>query len=152
VDRYEVIGADLVFKAIGYRGIPLAGLAFDDKKGIVANQDGRVLQSTGGAVRQGHYVVGWAKRGPTGLVGTNSPDSKATVEHMLADLQEGKMLSQSSGDIAQVLRQRGIDFVSWQDWQRLDSWEQEQGKSQGKVRLKAPSIEAAMKAVRSLRR
>lgn len=151
IDRFEVIGADLVFKAIGYRGIPLQGLAFDDKKGIVANLDGRVLQAAGGAVRNGHYVVGWAKRGPTGLVGTNSPDSKATVEHMLADLQADKMLTKASGDIAHVLQQRGIDFVSWQDWQRLDSWEQEQGKAQGKVRLKVPSVESAMQTVRKLR-
>jgi ferredoxin--NADP+ reductase len=151
IDRYETIAADLVFAAIGYRGVPLAGLAFDDKKGIVPNAEGRVLKAPGGEVRVGHYVVGWAKRGPTGLIGTNSPDSKATVEQMLADRQQGKLLKGGGGDVAKVLRERKVDFVSWQDWQKLDAWEQEQGKSRGKVRQKEPSVEALMAAVRRVR-
>jgi ferredoxin--NADP+ reductase len=140
-----------VFKAVGYRGVPLAGLAFDDKRGIVANQDGRVLEAPGGSVRRGHYVVGWAKRGPTGLIGTNSPDSKATVELLIADAQQGALLSAPSADLAASLRPR-VDYVSWQDWQRLDSWEQEQGKARGKVRLKQPSVDALMTTVHQLRR
>ncbi|MEI6129159.1 MAG: NADP oxidoreductase [Planctomycetota bacterium] len=151
IDRFEVIDADLVFKAIGYRGVPLPGLAFDDKRGIVANAGGRVLQSTGGATRTGHYAVGWAKRGPTGLVGTNSPDSKATVEVLIADIREGKTLTPNAADIKDQLRAHEVDFVSWQDWQRLDAFEQEQGKLCGKVRLKQPSIESMMTTVRQLR-
>lgn len=152
IDRYETLPVDLVFQSIGYRGVPLPGLAFDEKKGTVPNTDGRVLVAPGGAVRQGHYVVGWAKRGPTGLVGTNSPDSKATVEKLLEDVQQERLLAAAADlNVAATLRQRSVDFVSWQDWQRLDAWEQEQGKSRGKVRLKEPSVDLLMAAVRTLR-
>ena len=151
IDRFETIAVDLVLKSIGYRGVPLSGLAFDEQKGIVANLDGRVLQRPGGAVRAGHYVVGWAKRGPTGLIGTNSADSKATVEAMLQDLRQERTLRPGPADVAATLRARKVDFVSWQDWQRLDAWEQEQGKARGKVRHKEPSVEALMAAVRQLR-
>lgn len=151
LDRFTTLDVDLVLKAVGYRGVPLAGLAFDDKKGIVANRDGRVLQAPGGDTRRGHYVVGWAKRGPTGLVGTNSPDSKATVELLVADLGQASFLQPSVDDAAALLRERKIDFVSWQDWRRLDVHEQKEGQARGKVRWKQPSVEALMAAVRKLR-
>ncbi len=151
IDRYETLPVDLVFQSIGYRGVPLPGLAFDDKKGIVANLDGRVLQTASGAVRAGHFAVGWCKRGPTGLVGTNSPDSKATVELMLADLQQGRVLAATAGDVTTALRQRTIDFVTWQEWLRLDAHEQQIGQQLGKVRHKEPSVEALMAAVHTLR-
>lgn len=151
VDRFETLAVDLLFKAIGYRGVPVPGLSFDERKGIVPNADGRVLDQSGGAVRRGHYVVGWAKRGPTGLIGTNSPDSKATVEKMAEDLGAGAVLAPGGGDLADVLRQRGVDFVSYQDWQRLDEWEQQEGGKRGRVRLKLPSIDEMMAVVRELR-
>lgn len=151
LDSFEEIQADLVFKAIGYRGRPLPGLPFDDRKGIVPNADGRVQETPGGAVRPGNYVVGWCKRGPTGLIGTNSADSKATVEVMVQDLQAGTVLQPDASDLAATLQQRGVDFVSWQDWQRLDAWEQEQGQALGKCRLKQPSVEALMATVQQLR-
>ena len=151
LDSFETLKADLVFKAIGYRGRPLAGVPFDEKKGIVLNAEGRVLEKAGGAPLAGHYAVGWCKRGPTGLIGTNSADSKATVEAMLADLTAGKVMRPTGNDIRALLEQRSVDFVSWQDWLLLDAWEQEQGKAKGKVRLKQPSIEALMAAVRELR-
>src|SRR5262245_15328069 len=151
ISRFETIPVDLVFKSIGYRGVPLPGLAFDEKKGIVPNTDGRVLQAPGAAVRNGHYVVGWAKRGPTGLVGTNSPDSKATVEKMLEDHQQARMLHPKESDLAAFLRKKGVDFVSWQDWQKLDAWELQQGAGKGKCRHKEPSVEALMAAVKKLR-
>lgn len=151
IDRYTTLEVDLVFKAVGYRGVPLPGLAFDDKKGIVANRDGRVLHAPGGDARKGHYVVGWAKRGPTGLVGTNSPDSKATVDLLLQDLGQDAYLKPSQGDVDALLRERKVDFVTWQDWRRLDAHEQEVGRARGKVRHKEPSVEALMDAVRRLR-
>ena len=151
IDRYSTIEVELVFKAIGYRGVPLQGLAFDDNKGIVANVDGRVLSAASGEARIGHYVVGWAKRGPTGLVGTNSPDSKATVLCMLQDLRQDRTLPASGQDLAAVLQQRKVDYVTWQDWRRLDSHEQAVGQARGKVRHKEPSVDGLMQAVRSLR-
>ena len=154
IDRYETIEADLVFAAIGYRGEPIPGLSFEERKGIVPNRDGRVLDAPDGSARVGHYVVGWAKRGPTGLVGTNSPDSKATVESMLQDLEQGLALEAPAGDpeaVQSLLHGRSVDFVSWEDWRRLDTWEQEEGQARGKVRFKEPSVEGLMAAVRNLR-
>jgi ferredoxin--NADP+ reductase len=151
VDRFEEIDADLVFAAIGYRGVPLAGLAYDDRKGIVANDDGRVLLEPSGEARRGHYVVGWAKRGPTGLVGTNSPDSKETVALLLADAAQRLTLQPTGQDVRTVLDQRGVDAVSWDDWLRLDQWERDQGAARGKCRHKQVSVEELMATIRSLR-
>ena len=151
LDRFEEIPADLVFRAIGYRGIPIPGLPHDERKGIVPNKDGRVLDKVGGTVRTGHYVVGWAKRGPSGLVGTNSPDSKATVEQMVADLQAGKGLLSPTTSLAALLQSRGVDVVTWQDWSRLDAHEVATGTARGKVRDKQPDVQALMAAVRRLR-
>ena len=80
--------------------------------------------------------------GPTGLVGTNSPDSKATVEKMLEDRAQGRMLGGGTDDVAAFLKGNGIDFVSWDDWRRLDAWEKQEGEKRGKVRHKEPSVEA----------
>jgi ferredoxin--NADP+ reductase len=153
IDRFTTIEADLVLKAVGYRGIELPGLAFDATRGIVANRDGRALQTAGDSdVRTGHYVVGWAKRGPTGLVGTNSPDSKATIELLLEDLRDGKTMSPTPQcETEAALRKNGIDFVTWSDWLRLDAHERSEGKTRGKARHKEPSAEALMQAVRALR-
>lgn len=147
----ERLAVDLVFKAIGYRGVPCPGVPFDDRKGIVPNSDGRVLEAPGGAVRAGHYVAGWCKRGPTGLIGTNSLDAKATVEAMKQDRAEGRLLRPGGGDIAAVLAARGLDAVTWADWQRLDAWEQDEGRRRGKVRHKLDDTAAMMAKVRELR-
>lgn len=147
----ERIAVDLLFKAIGYRGVPLPGVPFDDKKGIVANQDGRVVEQPGGPVRVGHYVAGWCKRGPTGLIGTNSLDAKATIDLLKQDHADGKRLPAGGGDVAAVLQQRGVDAVTWADWQRLDAYEQQAGKAAGKLRQKLVSIDEMMRVVRQLR-
>lgn len=147
----EELAVDLLFKAIGYRGVPVPGVPFDDKKGIVPNVDGRVVDKPGGAVRVGHYAVGWCKRGPTGLIGTNSLDAKATVEAMKQDAAGGQLLQPRLGDIGKVLQARGADVVSWQDWQRLDAFELQQGQQRGKLRQKLVGVDEMMVQVRALR-
>ncbi|MCA8952513.1 MAG: NADP oxidoreductase [Planctomycetes bacterium] len=147
----EDVECDLVFKAIGYRGEPVPGVPFDERKGIVPNRDGRVLGAPGGEVVRGQYVAGWCKRGPTGLIGTNSPDAKATVELMLEDRAAAAMLEPAAADIAPWLAEQGIDAVSWADWQRLDAWEQTEGEKRGKLRHKLSSIDEMMTVIRELR-
>jgi ferredoxin--NADP+ reductase len=147
----EDIAVDLLFKAIGYRGVPCPGVPFDDKKGIVPNVDGRVTEKAGGAVRTGHYASGWCKRGPTGLIGTNSLDAKATVESMKADRDAGRMLQPTKGDLLPALAARGVDAVTWADWQRLDAWEVQQGQARGKLRHKLVDAAEMMRQVRALR-
>ena len=74
----EVIACGLVFRSIGYRGVPLAGIPFDDKRGLIRNEGGRVTGDAGEHER-GEYVVGWVKRGPSGVIGTNKKDAADTV-------------------------------------------------------------------------
>ena len=150
----EDIDVQLVFKAVGYRGVPIEGVPFDEGWGVIPNRDGRVLDQRDGEVVPDQYVVGWAKRGPTGLIGTNSPDSKETVARMLEDAQGRNCEPVSAEDadrVPDLLRSRGVDFVSHEDWQRLDAYEIEQGKARGKVRAKIDSIDEMMRVVRELR-
>jgi len=147
----ELLDVDLVFKAIGYRGEPVPGVPFDERKGIVPNVDGRVVEQPGGDVRPGHYCAGWCKRGPTGLIGTNSPDAKATVAAMLEDRAAGALQAAGGGDVEALLAERGVDAVSWSDWQRLDQWELTQGAQRGKLRHKLASVEELMSVIQELR-
>jgi ferredoxin--NADP+ reductase len=117
----------------------------------VPNVEGRVTEKAGGSVVKGQYVAGWCKRGPTGLIGTNSLDAKATVDKMKADHADGLMLAPTQTDIRTLLHTRSIDSVSWADWQRLDAWEQEKGRQQGKLRTKIANVEEMMRVVHELR-
>ena len=150
IDSFRELEVQLVFKAIGYRGVAVPGVPYNDQRGIVPNDAGRVLQSPGGDVVPMQYAVGWAKRGPTGLIGTNMADSKATVEAMKADLQGRSAAADQDGMVA-LLVSRGIDFVTFADWRALDQWEVERGVAEGKVRHKLSSIEAMMKVIDELR-
>ena len=150
-DRFEELPVDLLFKAIGYRGVPVPGVPFDEKKGIVPNVEGRVVERPAGPVRAGHFAVGWCKRGPTGLIGTNSLDAKATVDAMIADRQNGVLLQPTGDDVAALLEARNIDPVTWADWQRLDAWEVQKGQEQGKLRQKLASVDEMLDTIRELR-
>ena len=85
-DERETIPAGLAFRAIGYRGIPLPGVPFDERSAVIPNEAGRVLDPHTGVALPGEYVVGWIKRGPSGVIGTNKRDAQETVDAILADL------------------------------------------------------------------
>jgi ferredoxin--NADP+ reductase len=102
-----------VIAAVGYRAKPLEGVPLDEQRGIVANRDGRVAK--------GLYVVGWAKRGPSGVIGTNKPDGDLIAKQILADLPNG---AKSSGPpLEELLEERGIRWVSFEDWMAIDAAE-----------------------------
>jgi ferredoxin--NADP+ reductase len=102
-----------VVAAVGYRAKPLEGVPLDEQRGIVVNRDGRVAK--------GLYVVGWAKRGPTGVIGTNKPDGDLIARQILADLPNG---ATSRGPALEaLLEERGIRWVSFQDWTAIDAAE-----------------------------
>ncbi|MBI3553440.1 MAG: FAD-dependent oxidoreductase [Elusimicrobia bacterium] len=136
--QFETIPVGLVFRSVGYRGIPIAGVPFDDKAGKIPNQNGRVQ----GAPAQ--YVVGWAKRGPSGLIGTNRADSVATVKAMLEDAAAGKFgagaVDADEKSVPALLQSRSVRFVTFADWKRLDAIEIEAGKAKGKIREKFTTI------------
>jgi ferredoxin/flavodoxin---NADP+ reductase len=146
----QTIEAGLLFRSIGYRGIPIDGVPFDEESGTIPNSAGRVLSQAGGELIPGLYTVGWIKRGPSGLIGTNKSCAKETADLMLADARDQGDPSRSLPDktaVERLLAQRGVRVVSIADWQRLDDVETTNGKKGGKVREKLTSVDAMLKAL-----
>ncbi|MCU0498194.1 MAG: FAD-dependent oxidoreductase [Anaerolineae bacterium] len=150
-DQTETLPVGLVFRSVGYRGVPLPGVPFHDKWGVIPNEKGRVLTAPNGTQVIGDYVVGWIKRGPSGIIGTNKPDSVETVEQLFADLHEGRVLNpaQPSREAVEALLQaRHVQYVSFADWQALDEIEQRNGEQCGRPRLKFTRVEEMLEALR----
>ena len=136
----EILPVQLVFRSVGYRGVPLPGVPFDEGWGTMPNARGRLTCERGSdTVLPGEYVAGWIKRGPSGVIGTNKPDSVETVECLLEDWRAGR-LSAPAQDIQQalpeLLSERDVQVVSFTDWQRIDALERERGSEQGRPRIK----------------
>jgi ferredoxin--NADP+ reductase len=149
-DQFEEIEVGLVFRSVGYRGVPLPDVPFNDRWGVILNQAGRVLDSETKQPLTGLYTSGWIKRGPSGVVGTNKPDSVETVTCMLEDLRADKILHPANADAAsieQLVRDRKSDYFSSADWKQLDQLEQERGKVAGRPRLKFTNIEEMKQAL-----
>lgn len=142
--KFSDIDAQLCLLAVGYRGVPLHGVPFDEATGLIPNAGGRVLGASGQPV-PGHYVVGWIKRGPQGVIGTNKSDARATVELMLQDLPS--VPARPAPLTEQMLSARKVPFLSFSDWERLDQVESERGKQLGKPREKLLSAAEALKAL-----
>jgi ferredoxin--NADP+ reductase len=129
------IDAQLVVRAIGYRSLPLPGLPFDLVAGVVPNEEGRVV-GEGGAV-SGWYVAGWAKRGPSGVIGTNKHDARETVRTLLADLPALPAAKEPDpAAIDALLAGRGVQVVDWAGWCAVDAAERAAGAAQGRPRAK----------------
>jgi ferredoxin--NADP+ reductase len=107
------ISCGLIVSAIGYRMRPIAGAPIDESGGHVANDDGRVAE--------GLYAVGWARRGPTGVIGTNKADGDAVAEHIRDDVAQGRRPGRDA--LEAVLADRGVQWVGFADWERIDAAE-----------------------------
>jgi ferredoxin--NADP+ reductase len=135
----ETLECGLVLRSIGYRGIGLDGLPFDERGGTIANEAGRVVDPDGGGQRLGHYAVGWIKRGPTGVIGTNKKDAQETIDNLFADLEAGRLGSPADldpGAIVELIGERCPECVTFSGWQAIDEAEQEAGRPQGRPRVK----------------
>nr|WP_300151186.1 FAD-dependent oxidoreductase [Propionicimonas sp.] len=130
-EGHLTIPADLVLRSIGYRGVPLPGVPFDD--GRVPNLEGRVLELDGSA-RPGEYVVGWIKRGPVGLIGSNKKDAAETAAHVLADFDV--LPRRPLADLDAALAARGVRPSTFADWRRIDEEEIARGSLRGRERTK----------------
>jgi len=149
-DRRTTIPLGLVFRAIGYQGVPLPGIPFDAMRAVIPNEAGRIIDPATGGPMEGEYVVGWIKRGPQGIIGTNKPDSQETVASLLADLAAGDLHKHevpSRTVLESLLRERRRDFVSYEDWQLIDMLEQERGKASGAPRVKFSRVEEMLHAL-----
>jgi ferredoxin--NADP+ reductase len=142
----EAIEAGLVMRAIGYRGIAIPGVPFDEHSATIPNDDGRVTSTDGS--RQGEYAVGWIKRGPSGVIGTNKKDAQQTVDALLADLAADVHLQPSDADprtIESLLRGRVPELVTYEGWAEIDRHEQSRGEPHGRPRVKLTRIEELLR-------
>jgi ferredoxin/flavodoxin---NADP+ reductase len=149
----EVIECGLVMRSIGYRGVPLAGIPFDERRGLIRNVDGRVVEEDGSAC-PGEYVVGWIKRGPSGVIGTNKKDAADTVARVLEDEQSGS-LGRPDPDLADAdavetwLADRAPDVVTWAGWEAIDAHESALGEPAGRPRVKLVRLGELVEAARA---
>jgi ferredoxin/flavodoxin---NADP+ reductase len=136
----EELPVQLVVRSVGYRGVPTAGLPFDEKTGTIPNTAGRVAGS------RNEYVVGWIKRGPTGVIGTNKKDSQDTVDTLLNDLAgtPDSELTDFGGDhadkLAEWLASRQPKLITAAHWLAIDRFEREAGEPHRRPRVKVASL------------
>lgn len=143
-DQYEELPLGLVFRSIGYRGVPIADVPFNEEWGVIHNQKGRVVDPKTREHMVGLYAVGWIKRGPIGVIGTNKSDAVETVDCMVEDLRTEAVLQPLHSDrqsIAEMIRQKQPDRVTYDDWLRIDEFEVSRGEAQGRPRVKFTSVE-----------
>ena len=146
----EVIECGLVLRSIGYRGQPLPDVPFDERRGLIRNEGGRVTGDDGQPI-PGEYVVGWIKRGPSGVIGTNKKDASDTVACLAADAEAGKLNDPADPDPDAVeawLREQVPGLVTWEGWQAIDRHETSAGEPHGRPRVKLVSV-AEMQRVAS---
>jgi ferredoxin--NADP+ reductase len=140
----EEIEAGLVLRSIGYKGVGVEGLPYDERRGVIPNEGGRVVDPERGDPLAGHYAVGWIKRGPTGVIGTNKKDAQETVDRLLEDLEAGRVPQppQAQRDaLEELLRERRPDYVNFEGWEAIDRAERERGEPQGRPRVKFTRVD-----------
>lgn len=134
------IPCGLVFRSVGYLGHPMPGVPFNEKSGTIPHTAGRVEDN--GRELPGLYVAGWIKRGPTGVIGTNKPDSLETVKTLLSDLDRLAPCKEPDSDaVHRLLTDRGIRVVSYADWKRIDAAEIARGAAKNKPRERFSRVE-----------
>jgi ferredoxin/flavodoxin---NADP+ reductase len=149
-DTLEEFECGLVFRSIGYRATPLEGLPFDERRCVIPNEGGRILRE-GGAPLTGEYVVGWIKRGPTGIIGTNKRDAQETVDLVLEDLDAGRLLEPVEPDrdsVDELLAERAPEHVTYAGWEAIDRAEKAAGEPHGRPRVKLCTFDELLDAAR----
>jgi ferredoxin--NADP+ reductase len=145
-----VIPCGLVFRSVGYHGIPLPDVPFDPARGTLPNAGGRVLGEHGDPVT-GVYCAGWIKRGPSGVIGTNKKDATETVALLLEDAEAG-LLGREEGagvdDVLDVLAERGAEPVVYAGWEAIDAVERAAGEPHGRPRVKLTTWDGLLQASR----
>lgn len=150
--QYDVIETGLILRSVGYRSVPLKGVPFDEYTYTIMNVAGRVVNEVDSEPVRGEYVVGWAKRGPSGVIGTNKPDAVATVKVMVEDVPTLDGIADTDRDpglIEHLLKERTIDYVTYEDWKVLDQFELASGKERSRPRVKVTSVPEMLKVIRT---
>ena len=142
----ELLECGIVFRSVGYRGVPLPDVPFDEGRCTVPNEGGRVVDAAGAAVR-GVYCAGWIKRGPSGVIGTNKKDATETIELLLEDARVGALASgRAAGAVDGLLRDRGVAVVTQSGWEAIDAAERAAGEPHGRPRLKLAAWDELLEA------
>ena len=132
-EEHETLECGLVFRSVGYRGLPLADLPFDERRGTLRNEAGRI------AGEAAAYCAGWIKRGPTGIIGTNKKDAAETVAALLHDVEQGRLAHRedvSPETVEALLLERGVSPVVYAGWTSIDERERTAGEKLGRPRVK----------------
>ncbi len=124
----EIVPCGIVFRSVGYQGVPLPGVPFDERSRTIPNEGGRVAP--------GLYAAGWIKRGPSGVIGTNKKDANETVELLLDDARAGKLPRRGEGTLEGLLAERGVAAVLYAGWEAIDRAERAAGEPHGRPRIK----------------
>jgi ferredoxin--NADP+ reductase len=149
-DEFETLPAGIVFRSVGYRGVALPGVPFDESRSTIRNERGRVLDEDGIPV-PGVYAAGWIKRGPSGVIGTNKKDATETVGLLLEDLREGRLprAGKTAQDVDALLAERGIRHVVYAGWSSIDERERAAGEKLGRPRVKLCTWDELLEAAES---
>src|SRR5205814_1353626 len=134
-EHTEVLPAGIVLRSVGYKGVALPGVPFDERGGVIPNEGGRVEGS------ERTYCAGWIKRGPSGVIGTNKKDATETVELLLEDARDGGLEAPEPRDLAELLTERGVAFVEHDGWEAIDAAERAAGEPLGRPRVKLTAWE-----------
>jgi ferredoxin--NADP+ reductase len=137
-EERETLDSELVFRSVGYRGVELAEVPFDERSGTIPNDRGRVLGSDGKPL-PGVYCAGWIKRGPSGVIGTNKKDATETVELLLEDAAAGRLEAKpdaTADAVLDLLAERGASVVMYAGWTAIDEVERGAGEKLGRPRVK----------------
>jgi ferredoxin--NADP+ reductase len=124
----ETLDCGIVFRSVGYRGVAIPGVPFDEASGVIPNDRGRVAERI--------YAAGWIKRGPSGVIGTNKKDASETVELLLEDLQDAPRRSRTFDDVEDALRKKDVKHVLYEGWAAIDEHERNAGEPLGRPRVK----------------
>ncbi|WP_062200673.1 FAD-dependent oxidoreductase [Demequina salsinemoris] len=130
-----------VYRAVGYWGTEIEGIPFDDRKGVIRNEGGRVVDASGEQV-PGYYATGWIKRGPVGLIGHTKSDAQETIANLVADADDLYANTQahaeqlSPDNLLRLLKSRDVPVVEWSGWEALDAYERALGEGEDRERIK----------------
>jgi ferredoxin--NADP+ reductase len=139
----ETLDCGLVFRSIGYAGIGLEGIPFDNGRATIANEGGRVQEPETGEQVPGLYAVGWIKRGPSGVIGTNKKDAQETIDNLFEDVDAGKVPDKTAtaAEFDALLDERDPRHVTWEGWGIIDEVETARGEPHGRPRIKISKID-----------
>jgi ferredoxin--NADP+ reductase len=143
-DERELLACGIVFRSVGYRGVALPGVPFDESRGTIENERGRVAP--------GVYAAGWIKRGPSGVIGTNKKDATETVELLLEDLRDAPRKHVAAEDVVGFLAERVPRLVMYHHWSSIDELERAAGEKLGRPRVKLCTWDELLEAAEAVSR